>query len=251
MKYMSNKLLVIIIIGFVLINTTGCKNKEYNAIKEVNTIITVENDKLIKNINNNKTSTYSTKISTNTENTTKVNDDNQSNNNITTYSTNQNDVNKDSNKEDKIIKYFNDIKDNVSKYVNESNLNEVKDKINEAFITIIDFIFYEKEINGITFNSLGEKAKEEIIKVAKEIDAIIVKKYPDYKIVIKGKLENIKNYISYKIDLAKNHIKDNIGEDNYNNIKDKYNNIKENIKKITNKTLDNIEKWYENKRNNH
>ena len=34
MKYMSNKLLVIIIIGFVLINTTGCKIKNIMQLRK-------------------------------------------------------------------------------------------------------------------------------------------------------------------------------------------------------------------------
>lgn len=85
------------------------------------------------------------------------------------------DTNEDS--EDSVISYF----EGMEKDVNSSTLDNLKEKFKEYFITIVDFIFYDKEIKGYTFDELTNSAKLKIISIALKIDDKIEKNIPGYK----------------------------------------------------------------------
>ena len=87
-------------------------------------------------------------------------------------------VNDDSNyTEEDVVNYF----DSNYNEVNNSTWDKVKDKSKEYFITIVDFIFYEKEIKGHTFNDLSSTAKLKVISIALKLDSKIEEKIPNYK----------------------------------------------------------------------
>lgn len=76
--------------------------------------------------------------------------------------------------------------------IENDDSKNITESIKDKFIDIIDFIFYDKEINGRTFNSLTDTAKSKIIYYALLIDAKIDSKWPDYKKNISEKYEDIK-----------------------------------------------------------
>ena len=238
MKIMNKqKLITILITGIILVNVSGCDNK-------VNTITSspITEEKLT--ITNPNTTTEQQKV-LNNKPITKIAEENKSTTN------NQNEkkqTNININKEDEVVNYFKKLKDDISKYINEENLDKAKDKIDEAFITTVDFIFYNKEINEVTFSSLSDGTKKQILAIAKDINNIIIKKYPNYQVVIKGKSQKIGNFINEQVDNTKDIIKDKIGDEKYNNIKEGYEETKEKAEAAKDKTLSKIKKWYENKR---
>ena len=92
-----------------------------------------------------------------------------------------------------------------------------KEKFKEYFITVVDFIFYNKEINGYTFDGLSGTAKAKIIGIALKIDNKIEDYVPNYKeniystsnkvyTDIKDKL--IVSYMDVATDICKNNEKE-------------------------------------------
>lgn len=90
------------------------------------------------------------------------------------------DDNNDAYNEEDVISYFENMENDTLKS------DSFKEKFKEYFITIVDFIFYDKEIKGYTFDELSGTAKAKIISVALKIDSKIEEYVPNYK-------ENISN----------------------------------------------------------
>lgn len=79
--------------------------------------------------------------------------------------------------ENSVIQYF----DNMNNEINESNFEKCKTKFKDYFITGVDFIFYDKEIKGYTFDELSNEAKLKVIAILIKIDNKIEKYAPGYK----------------------------------------------------------------------
>ena len=86
--------------------------------------------------------------------------------------------------ENDVISYFQNEENSISTYQEGVTF---KEKAKNTFVTIVDFIFYDKEIKGHTFKELSNSAKLQIIKIALSIDSKIEKYFPDYKETIKTK----------------------------------------------------------------
>ena len=74
-------------------------------------------------------------------------------------------------------------------------------KLKTGFVNAIDFIFYNKKINNITFDELKDSAKLKIIKLTYKIDSKIDSLFPGYKETIKSTVSRI--YTSVKERLTK------------------------------------------------
>lgn len=160
-----------------------------------------------------------------------------------------------------VINYFNSVDQKVDEILKEEKSETVKDKLKGTFITIVDFIFYDSEIQGIKFNDLTDGAKQNILDTAAMIDSKIITKYPNYKDEISTKTKSAYKKASELIKKGSVSIsefsKDKLGEDNYNAIieaKDELVYYSKNavslVGKVTgsifNKTKSKIKNWYEN-----
>ena len=153
---------------------------------------------------------------------------------------------------------------NIDNILNSETVANAKDKVKGAFVTIVDFLFYDSEINGITFDELTDAGKQKVLQIANTIDNKIENKFPNYKDTIADGAKAAFNKASELIKKGANNIKefskDKLGEDNYNAIIDVKDEIVEYTKKaidiigdfgsnIFNKGKEYIKKWYENFRN--
>ena len=77
-----------------------------------------------------------------------------------------------------IISYFNTIESEIDSYQNDESKASI---IKEGFVDIVDFIFYNKELKGVTFKELNEDTKLKILKIAFSIDYKVDNKFPGYK----------------------------------------------------------------------
>ena len=94
---------------------------------------------------------------------------------------------------------------------NYSSLNteDAKKKAKEYFVSLVDFIFYDKEIKGHTFKELSASAKAKTIYYTLKIDSIIDKNIPGYKNTLGDSYKNAKNqliakYTDLSIDVCAN-----------------------------------------------
>mgnify|MGYP002427709202 FL=1 len=111
---------------------------------------------------------------------------------------------------------------------------------------MVDFIFYDKDINGIKFTDLKEETKEEVYSTFCDIDALIMTFSPDYKENIGEKYEVVKDFTSKTYYNALDKIREAIGDEKYDKVKEIKDNTKEKIKDGTDNAKEYIKKKYEN-----
>ena len=144
-------------------------------------------------------------------------------------------------------------KKEISDLINSENFEEAKEKGKEYFINGVDFIFYDKEYKGITFDELKEEAKEETLNNLNIIDGWIMQIDPDYKESLQEKYKVVKDFVNEKYLYILDKIKEYLGEENYNAITDIKNKIKNDLSDFGTNLGDNIQnkadEWYQEFKN--
>ena len=149
--------------------------------------------------------------------------------------------------EDSLISFF----ENEEKGI--SNSESFKDKAKNTFTSIIDFIFYDKEIKGYTFKELTSSAKLKIISIALKVDNKIDSYFPNYKEKIKDKYNDFKGKLALKYlevsseFCAKNPDAYSQAKEDLSNMKESFgltfDLLKEMLKSGTSKVKDLYENW--------
>ncbi len=149
--------------------------------------------------------------------------------------------------EEVVIKFFQSSENEIT---NDKSLSE---KAKEAFVNVVDFIFYDKEIKGYTFKELTTNAKLKIIAIALKIDNKIDSYFPDYKDKIKGTYTNIKDKLVEKYLELTDKLCEKVGADTCNQAKEDWETLKKNfsitgeyLKKLGITGTDKLKNWYEN-----
>lgn len=147
--------------------------------KTLEEVTTTKSAEQVSNETTNKVTT-TTKI-TSTTTTTKKNDNKSA--------------------DDEVLAYFN----------NQVNTADGKSKgtLKSAFIKVVDFIFYDKDINGYYFKDLTASAKLKVIRLTLKLDSIIDKHFPGYKeelssSYVKAKDSLITLYLNLTSEFCKN-----------------------------------------------
>lgn len=151
--------------------------------------------------------------------------------------------------EEEVVNYFENIGNDVEK---SSSFKEV---FKEYFITTIDFIFYDKEIKGYTFDELSGTAKAKVISIALKIDSKIEEYIPNYKENISSTSSkvyvNVKDkLITLYMDVSTDICKDN--EKECDKVKEIFSDIKDSckigwdfIKGLIGDGFSKVKEWYE------
>ena len=141
-------------------------------------------------------------------------------------------------------------KKEIKDAINEEDFEKAIKKGKDLFITGVDFLIYDKEINGITFDDLTEESKDITLQNLNTIDGWIMQLDPDYKENLSEKYQQIKDFSNETIEKIKEKVKTNLGEEKYNQIKDTKDEIKETIKEKTSETSEKVkqkaDEWYQN-----
>ena len=98
----------------------------------------------------------------------------------------------------------------------EDAKENVKREAKEKAIEYIDFIFYGKDINGVTFDELKQSGKDKAYAQLQKLDNIISKYDPDYLDNLGERYARLKGLGSTTFEKAKNKAKGIMGEDYYN-----------------------------------
>ena len=142
--------------------------------------------------------------------------------------------------------YFDQAKKEIKELIESEHVEQAKEKGKEYFITGIDFIFYDKEMNGVTFDDLTEEGKKVTLENLETIDGWIMEIAPDYKDKIGEKYQVVKDFVSTTYYDVLESIKESLGEENYSAIQEKKNEIKESITSTKDKALEKVSDWYQN-----
>lgn len=145
--------------------------------------------------------------------------------------------------------YFDQAKKEIKELIESEQVEQAKEKGKEYFITGVDFIFYDKEINGVTFDDLTEEGKKVTLENLETIDGWIMEIAPDYKDKISEKYQVVKDFVSTTYYDVLESIKESLGEENYSAIREKKNEIKDSITSTKDKALEKVSEWYQNFKN--
>lgn len=141
------------------------------------------------------TTTQDVYNSTTKVNTTKINKTTKTSVGTTTKTVNKN-------ADEVVLSYVKSTENDIVSY-NETTT--FKERAKASFIKIIDFIFYDGEIKGVTWDELSNKAKAKVVYYALIIDNKIDNKWPNYKENTSNKLNDIKERLIAKyMDLTAN-----------------------------------------------
>ncbi len=145
--------------------------------------------------------------------------------------------------------YFDQAKKEIKELIESEQVEQAKEKGKEYFITGVDFIFYDKEINGVTFDDLTEEGKKVTLENLETIDGWIMEIAPDYKDKISEKYQVVKDFVSTTYYDVLESIKESLGEENYSAIQEKKNEIEDSITSTKDKALEKVSEWYQNFKN--
>ncbi len=198
-----------------------------------------------KVIENNKTNTNSESNNSN-ENTTNTNE-------VTEYSSN-----------DEVV--INSLESSLTKINNGSTSDSsFSDSAKGVFVSIVDFLFYDGEINGVTFDELTDSGKQKVLEIASKVDNAIESKIPGYKETISDTASKAFNKASEVIKSGANNLnnfaREKLGEENYQSIIDAKDELAYYTKnainflgdiggKVFNSVKDKLDSWYQDFKNN-
>ena len=218
------------------------------------------NDNIDNNVtSSNNTSSVSNSTTTTTTNSSKNTQSNSSNKNdvsnnteVNTYSSN-----------DEIV--INSLESSLTKINNGSTSDSsFSDSAKGVFVSIVDFLFYDGEINGVTFDELTDSGKQKVLEIASKVDGAIESKIPGYKETISDTASNAFNKASEVIRSGANNLnnfaKEKLGEENYQSIIDAKDELVYYTKnainflgdvggKVFNSVKDKLDSWYQDFKN--
>lgn len=164
-------------------------------------------------------------------------------------------------KDNIVIDELNNTLNNIEESTQDKNF---KDKASSTFISIVDFLFYDGTIKGISFDELTEKGKEKVLEISSKIDVKLEEKCPGYKEKISNSTSKAYQKASKIIKKGAKNINDfaksALGDENYQAIIDAKDELvkysKESLNYVTgagskvfNNTKEKLNEWYQNFKN--
>ena len=259
--YNKKMLIGILLSGILLVNLTGCDKEDKKITKQVK-LNTTQNNSSNSQINEKVQDTKTNQEITNVEQVEEPNmeanveipKDNSNSENIQNLS-----------KDEIVINYFNEATQDINTFLASEKVETAKAKCKEYFITFVDFIFYNGTIKDVTFVELKDSTKKQVITLTQKLDALIMKKFPNYKETIGETSKNVYEKASDLLNSGKENLEDyiisKVGEDKYQDILDSIESVKENDKNTWNDVKDTasdlyesgkekVKNWYEDFRGN-
>lgn len=169
-----------------------------------------------------------------------------------------------SNKDNIAISSIETINQNVDDLLKKEKSEDTKSKLKGVFITLVDFVFYDGQIKGVTFNELTDAGKTKVLNLIKTIDEKIENYFPNYKENISTKTKQAFTKASEIIKNGANNLnnfaKDKLGEEYYQEIIDSKDELVLYTKNalsivgdissnLFTKAKDSLKNWYENFKN--
>ena len=154
--------------------------------------------------------------------------------------------------ESDLIQYFQNYDNTMTTYSGQQENPTIRESAKNMFVTIVDFLFYGKDINGYTFSGLTTSAKLQVLKIAFSIDQKIDSYFPGYKDSIKSGFSKIKaELVNLYLDVTASAC-EAVGSDICNQAKEDFKNMKNSfgftldlLKDLGGNAVEAIKQWYE------
>ena len=243
-----------------------------NEIEVIGDTIKIEEKQVNNNSSDNSNDNTNNNVTSSSNNTTSSvsNSTTTNNSNKNTQSNSSNEYNVTSNTEtntyssnDEVV--INSLESSLTKINNGSTSDSsFSDSAKGVFVSIVDFLFYDGEINGVTFDELTDSGKQKVLEIASKVDNAIESKIPGYKETISDTASKAFNKASEVIKSGANNLnnfaKEKLGEENYQSIIDAKDELVYYTKnainflgdvggKVFNSVKDKLDSWYQDFKN--
>ena len=233
-------------------------NNSNNEIEVIGDEIDIKEEQVISD--NSSSENNSINIISNDDSTSSKNT--QSNNSTN----NTNDISETSNYSNNDEVVINSLESSLTKINNgDGSDSSFADSAKGVFVSIVDFLFYNGEINGVTFDELTDSGKQKVLEIASKVDSAIESKIPGYKETISDTASKAFNKASEIIKSGANNLnnfaREKLGEENYQSIIDAKDELVYYTKnamsflgdvggKVFNSVKDKLDSWYQDFKNN-
>ena len=233
-------------------------NNSNNEIEVIGDEIDIKEEQVISD--NSSSENNSINIISNDDSTSSKN---TQSNNSTTNNTNTSETITYSSNDEVVI---NCLESSLTKINNgDGSDSSFADSAKGVFVSIVDFLFYNGEINGVTFDELTDSGKQKVLEIASKVDSAIESKIPGYKETISDTASKAFNKASEIIKSGANSLnnfaREKLGEENYQSIIDAKDELVYYTKnainflgdvggKVFNSVKDKLDSWYQDFKNN-
>lgn len=233
-------------------------NNSNNEIEVIGEEINIKEEQVISD--NSSSENNSINIISNDDSTSSKN---TQSNNSTTNNTNTSETITYSSNDEVVI---NSLENSLTKINNgDGSDSSFADSAKGVFVSIVDFLFYDGEINGVTFDELTDSGKQKVLEIASKVDSAIETKIPGYKETISDTASKAFNKASEIIKSGANNLnnfaREKLGEENYQSIIDAKDELVYYTKnaisflgdvggKVFNSVKDKLDSWYQDFKNN-
>ena len=240
-----------------------------NEIEVIGDTIKIEEEQVNNNSSDNSNDNIDNNV-TSSNNASSVSNSttNNSSKNTQSNSSNKNDVSNNTevntySSNDEIV--INSLESSLTKINNGSTSDSsFSDSAKGVFVSIVDFLFYDGEINGVTFDELTDSGKQKVLEIASKVDNAIESKIPGYKETISDTASKAFNKASEVIKSGANNLnnfaREKLGEENYQSIIDAKDELVYYTKnainflgdvggKVFNSVKDKLDSWYQDFKN--
>lgn len=240
-----------------MVASTGSNNSN-NEIEVIGEEIDIKEEQVISD-NSSKENNSIDNISNNDSTSSKNTQSNNSTNNT-------NDISETSNYSNNDEVVINSLESSLTKINNgDGSDSSFADSAKGVFVSIVDFLFYDGEINGVTFDELTDSGKQKVLEIASKVDSAIETKIPGYKETISDTASKAFNKASEIIKSGANSLnnfaREKLGEENYQSIIDAKDELVYYTKnaisflgdvggKVFNSVKDKLDSWYQDFKNN-
>ena len=233
-------------------------NNSNNEIEVIGEEINIKEEQVISD--NSSSENNSINIISNDDSTSSKN---TQSNNSTTNNTNTSETITYSSNDEVVI---NSLENSLTKINNgDGSDSSFADSAKGVFVSIVDFLFYNGEISGVTFDELTDSGKQKVLEIASKVDSAIESKMPGYKETISDTASKAFNKASEIIKSGANSLnnfaREKLGEENYQSIIDAKDELVYYTKnainflgdvggKVFNSVKDKLDSWYQDFKNN-
>ena len=233
-------------------------NNSNNEIEVIGEEIDIKEEQVISD--NSSSENNSINIISNDDSTSSKN---TQSNNSTTNNTNTSETITYSSNDEVVI---NSLESSLTKINNgDGSDSSFADSAKGVFVSIVDFLFYNGEISGVTFDELTDSGKQKVLEIASKVDSAIESKIPGYKETISDTASKAFNKASEIIKSGANSLnnfaREKLGEENYQSIIDAKDELVYYTKnainflgdvggKVFNSVKDKLDSWYQDFKNN-
>jgi len=156
-------------------------------------------------------------------------------------------------KETGVLNKIEELSDSIDELLSSEKVENFKDKAFDKFSVIVDFVFYDQEINGLKFKDLTKKAQAKLLNTT-------TRYFPHFKEDISNAYSELKNDLKGLLDKIDQGLREYLEEETYEDLQGFSESLKDVAKeawdlgkkyaeKGLQKGLDRFTAWYEKKKN--